>query len=154
GGQRKTLFRDVSAGAGLAPAQPFVSFGTRFADFDNDGWLDLFLANGHVLGPVEKVDPSLSYPQPMQLFRNQGNGILEEVSGQLPGDERPAPPVRARKSGSGRGDRRPLALREDDARAARGRGPRGGRTGNECGERPFIVARFSARSDLRPANAR
>jgi hypothetical protein len=76
------LFREVSAGAGLAPAQPFVAFGARFADFDNDGWLDLFLANGHVLGPVEKVDPTLSYPQPLQLFHSRGDGTFQEVAAQ------------------------------------------------------------------------
>jgi hypothetical protein len=74
------VFHDVSLGAGLAPARPYVAFGTRFFDADNDGAPDLFLANGHVLGPVEKVDRTLSYAQPMQLFHNRGDGTFRDVS--------------------------------------------------------------------------
>ncbi len=74
------LFREASTLSGLAPARPYVAFGTGFFDADNDGWLDLFLANGHVLGPVERIDPRLSYPQPLQVFHNRGGGSYEDVS--------------------------------------------------------------------------
>jgi enediyne biosynthesis protein E4 len=77
--EEKGLFRDVSLPNGLAPANPYVAFGAGLVDFDNDGWLDLFLANGHVLGPVEQVDPSLSFRQPLQLFHNRGDGSFAEV---------------------------------------------------------------------------
>jgi hypothetical protein len=74
------FLRDVSFAAGLAPAEPYVSFGVRFLDADNDGWLDLFVANGHALGPVEKTDPSLTFPQPMLFFRNDGSGVFQDLS--------------------------------------------------------------------------
>lgn len=74
------LFQEVSRPAGLAPAWPYVTFGTCLLDADNDGWLDLFLANGHVLGPVERVDPAMAMAQPMRLFRNRGNGSFEDLS--------------------------------------------------------------------------
>lgn len=73
-------FQEVSRVSGLAPADPYVAFGARFFDADNDGRLDLFLANGHALGPLEQVDKSLTYAQPMQLFLNTGSGGFAERS--------------------------------------------------------------------------
>src|SRR5262249_46300128 len=77
------VFQEVSARAGLSPAQPYVSFGTRLVDLDNDGWLDVCLANGHVISTVERIDPTLSYPQPLQFFRNRGDGTFAEVPNAL-----------------------------------------------------------------------
>ena len=55
----------------LARITNFMSgWGTRFFDFDHDGWKDLFVAQSHVLDNVEKMDPSLSYVQPPLLARN------------------------------------------------------------------------------------
>jgi hypothetical protein len=78
------LFQDASFAAGLAPAQPYVGFGTRFFDADNDGYLDLLIANGHVLGPAERVDPSLSFAQPLQFFRGLPGGRLDLSPGAGP----------------------------------------------------------------------
>lgn len=74
------FFRDATFESGLAePSFYMLGFGTRFLDFDNDGWLDLFVGNGHIWDNVEQIDPTLSYAQPTQLFRNQ-NGKFFEIT--------------------------------------------------------------------------
>src|SRR5207249_6015819 len=57
-----------------------LGFGAKFADFDNDGWVDLALANGHVQDTVHQFDETATYAQPPQLFRNDGSGGFQEVS--------------------------------------------------------------------------
>ncbi len=59
-----------------------LGFGANFLDFDNDGLLDLFVANGHVFDNINSINPSLEYAQPNQLFRNRGEGRFEAVSAQ------------------------------------------------------------------------
>ena len=59
----------------------FVGFGTGFFDADNDGWQDIFIANGHILDNIEDTHDVLTYRQPNQLFRNNGDGTFQEVSG-------------------------------------------------------------------------
>jgi hypothetical protein len=76
-------FLDVSASAGVAqPAKPFVGWGTSFVDFDNDGWLDLLVVNGHVYPQMEltKTDSQVGFRQPLLLQRNLGNGKFENIS--------------------------------------------------------------------------
>ena len=58
----------------------FVGFGTGFFDADNDGWLDIFIANGHILDNIEDTHDILTYRQPDQLFRNKGDSTFQEVS--------------------------------------------------------------------------
>ena len=58
-------------------------FGTRFMDYDNDGRLDLFIANGHVLDNIERYHANTYYAEPKLMFRNTGGGIFENVSGRL-----------------------------------------------------------------------
>jgi hypothetical protein len=58
---------------------PMVGWGTGFFDFDHDGWLDLFVANGHLEDRIHEYDQSSTYLQPNQLFRNLG-GRFEEAS--------------------------------------------------------------------------
>ena len=53
-----------------------------FVDYDNDGFLDVFAANGHLDENVAEYDPSTTYPQQNQLFRNSGDGSFIEVSDQ------------------------------------------------------------------------
>ena len=57
-----------------------VGWGTAFFDMDNDGWLDIFVANGHVYPQVDSVPGGITYRQPLQLFRNNRNGSFEDVS--------------------------------------------------------------------------
>ena len=59
-----------------------LGFGANFLDADNDGLLDLFVANGHVFDNINSINPSLEYAQPNQLFRNLGGGRFEAVSAQ------------------------------------------------------------------------
>src|ERR1051325_5669050 len=79
------LFEDRTREAGLGmPGRRFTGFGTLFFDYDNDGWLDLFIANGAVqLLPdlVRKKDP-FPLGQPNQLFQNTGKGSFVEVTDQ------------------------------------------------------------------------
>ncbi len=63
-------------------------FGTRFFDYDNDGVIDLFMANGHVLDNVYRYHAETEYAEPKLMFRNNGRGLFENVSDQLGPDFR------------------------------------------------------------------
>jgi hypothetical protein len=74
-------FEDVAMPSRLGqPSLPLVGWGTAFFDMDNDGWRDLFVANGHVYPQMDTVKGSAAYAEPMLLHRNLGNGTFEEVS--------------------------------------------------------------------------
>src|SRR6185295_14734479 len=76
------VFEDRTREAGLGmPGRRFTGFGTFFFDYDNDGWLDLFIANGAVQLLPELVRQKNPFPlgQPNQLFRNTGKGSFVEV---------------------------------------------------------------------------
>jgi hypothetical protein len=79
----KEYFDEVSGPAGITvPTREVLSFGGGFFDYDNDGWLDIFIANGHVYPEVEQVTPDIHYKQTNTLFHNEGNGKFREVSKQ------------------------------------------------------------------------
>ncbi len=64
-------FTDASASAGLvADSRPLLGWSTAFVDFDNDGWLDLFVSNGHLYPQIAAHEGGLSYPQADLLHRN------------------------------------------------------------------------------------
>ena len=66
-------FSEVSFQAGLGEASlNYLGFGTGFFDYDNDGWLDLFVANGHVHDNIENYDELATYAQQAQIFHNEG----------------------------------------------------------------------------------
>ena len=74
-------FEDVSAAAGLGAATtPYLGWGTGFADFDNDGELDLWVANGHVYPTVGKLG-STTYLQPFSVFKNSRGRFSETPLG-------------------------------------------------------------------------
>jgi hypothetical protein len=74
-------FTDKAFAAGLAiPGDQLVAWGAGFADFDNDGWPDIFIANGNVSSMVDKLPHDLKYREPIQLFRNQHNGRFVEMA--------------------------------------------------------------------------
>jgi enediyne biosynthesis protein E4 len=85
--QVTTLYRNYGAGfgdaslrAGLGVNRKFVGFGVDFLDFDNDGWQDIFIANGHVYSQIANRKLHLTYRQPRLVYRNLGNGRFEDVS--------------------------------------------------------------------------
>ena len=109
-------FEEVSQPVGLATRTlPYLGWATFFLDFDNDGNLDLFVANGHIFPQVE---PSLeTYMQPDLLFRGNGNFGFQDVTGQVGLDQAP---VRSSRGGAfcdfdNDGDLDVLVLAIDDA---------------------------------------
>ncbi len=76
-------FEDASIKAGLGVNRKYLGFGVGFFDFDNDGWKDLFLANGHVYSQIADRKLHLSYKEPKVLYRNLGNGRFEDVSAKV-----------------------------------------------------------------------
>lgn len=76
-------FTDIGFASELGPASlPYVAWGTAFIDFDNDGWVDLAVSNGHVYPQADKIQGVTPYRQPMVLFRNKGDRTFENVSKQ------------------------------------------------------------------------
>jgi hypothetical protein len=80
-------FDDVTFTAGIGINTRFLGWGCGFVDFDNDGWLDIFLVNGHVYPEVETLTTEAGYPQRKVLYQNLRNGsfrdITEKVGGPL-----------------------------------------------------------------------
>jgi hypothetical protein len=73
-------FSDVTYAAGLvSPTIPFLGWGTGFLDFDNDGLLDIFVANGHVYPSVDQRDWGTTWAQRPQLFRNIDGAKFQEI---------------------------------------------------------------------------
>jgi enediyne biosynthesis protein E4 len=86
----EALFEDRTREAGLGlPGRRFTGFGTLFLDYDNDSWLDLFVANGAVqlLPHVLREKDPFPLGQPNQLFRNTGKGGFVEITGDQTGAE-------------------------------------------------------------------
>ncbi len=75
------FFTDLTFAAQLGvQSVPYLGMTSAFVDYDNDGWLDVFVANGHLDANVKDYDPSTTYAQQNQLFRNAGDGTFVEVS--------------------------------------------------------------------------
>ncbi len=76
----KGKFDDVTDSAGLgAVTMSHSGWGTKWIDYDNDGWLDLFVAQGHVMDNIELTEPTLHYLEPPLLLRNN-QGRFSNVS--------------------------------------------------------------------------
>jgi enediyne biosynthesis protein E4 len=60
-----------------------LGFGCFFFDYDNDGWPDIFVADGHIEDQIERVQKRVSYAEPAHLFRNLGGGKFQEVTAQM-----------------------------------------------------------------------
>lgn len=76
-------FDEVSYAAGLGlSGLPLVKWGTAFADLDNDGWLDLITAAGHIYPQVDQISGETGYREPMLLNLNQKDGTFCDASNQ------------------------------------------------------------------------
>ena len=75
----KGNFTDATMSGGLGVETRYVSWGTGFADLDNDGWPDILVATGAVYPEVEKKFPQYPFKGPKLIFRNLGNGKFEEL---------------------------------------------------------------------------
>ena len=74
-------FTDASFRSQTAKANnPLVGWGTHFLDYDNDGWQDLLVVNGHVYPQVERAGLAAKYTQRKLLYRNQQNGTFADVT--------------------------------------------------------------------------
>jgi hypothetical protein len=82
-GLERGLFSYAATESGIGyPTLPFVGFGVSFLDFDNDGRLDVAIANGHILDNAPLYRAGSTYMQRKLLFRNQGNRRFAEVGRQ------------------------------------------------------------------------
>lgn len=101
--ERETLYRnraggdfdDVTLAAGFARNTRYVGWGCGFADFDNDGWRDLLLVNGHVFPEVDRLNTDIHFKDHAILYRNTGDGRFVDVS------DRAGPALRERHSSRG-----------------------------------------------------
>ena len=76
-------FRDVNGQTGILKATLLsLTFSCFFTDFDNDGWRDIFIANGHVDDDIQEVQKTVEYAEKPHLFRNNGEGSFTEVTDQ------------------------------------------------------------------------
>jgi hypothetical protein len=77
-------FRDATNASGVGGATlAFSGWSTRFVDYDNDGWKDIFVAQGHVMDTIEKTSPNLRYLQPPLLLRNESGRFVRVLAGEV-----------------------------------------------------------------------
>jgi enediyne biosynthesis protein E4 len=90
-GDTSTLYANTGTGlcddrtyaGGIGRNTRWLGWGVAFVDLDLDGWLDLFLVNGHVYPEVEQVKTEAGYRQPKVVYRNRGDGRFDDVSAAL-----------------------------------------------------------------------
>jgi enediyne biosynthesis protein E4 len=73
-------FQDMTAASGLGKTSDMSGWGAGMADFDNDGWKDLFVARANVMDNISEQNAGRRYPEPNTIFRNLGNGKFADVS--------------------------------------------------------------------------
>jgi enediyne biosynthesis protein E4 len=73
-------FSDATVSAGMGLNTRYLGWGCGFVDIDNDGWQDVFLANGHVYPELERAGLDTPFKEPKILYRNLRNGRFEDVS--------------------------------------------------------------------------
>lgn len=101
--ERETLYRnrgkgefeDATLGSGMAHNTRFVGWGCGFFDFDNDGWKDLILVNGHVFPEIDRKNLDIRFRERRILYRNQAGSEFKDIS------EQGGPGITARHSSRG-----------------------------------------------------
>jgi enediyne biosynthesis protein E4 len=78
--QGNNRFEDMTSKAGFGAFTRYVGWGAGFADFDNDGFLDLLFVNGNVYPELEPFFTGYKYRNPRILLRNLGSGVFKNVS--------------------------------------------------------------------------
>ena len=96
----KGFCEDRTFASGIGVNTRWLGWGVGFVDLDNDGWLDLFLVNGHVYPEVEQLKTEAGYKQRKVVYRNLRNGRFEDVTDAL------GPPVTTAEGRPRRGVRR------------------------------------------------
>jgi hypothetical protein len=91
----KGLCEDRTFQSGVGRNTRWLGWGVGFVDLDLDGWLDLFLVNGHVYPEVEQLKTEMGYRQRKVIYHNLGNGRFEDVTETL------GQPVTTPKAGRG-----------------------------------------------------
>ncbi len=82
--QEPYSFSDRTFETGMGePSLTPLGFGLFFFDYDNDGWKDAFVTNGHIQPDIARFEPGQTFAQPPLLFHNRGDGTFEEVSKQV-----------------------------------------------------------------------
>ena len=102
-GDTSTLYSNLGDGhcedrtfaAGIGTNTRWLGWGTGFVDFDNDGWLDLFLSNGHVYPEVAQLKTEAGYKQRKVIYRNLGTGKFRDITAEV------GPPATEAKAGRG-----------------------------------------------------
>jgi enediyne biosynthesis protein E4 len=77
------LFTEMSAMSGLQDSKSYVTFGSKFLDCNNDGLLDLTIANGHVQDNINSIDKTANYRQPYQIFQQNPNKKFQNITNQI-----------------------------------------------------------------------
>jgi hypothetical protein len=91
----KGMCDDRTFAAGIGRNTRWLGWGVGFLDLDLDGWLDLFLVNGHVYPEVEQLKTEAGYRQRKVVYRNRGDGGFEDITERIGG------PVMVPKAGRG-----------------------------------------------------
>jgi enediyne biosynthesis protein E4 len=78
--QGKGEFQDMTVASGLGKTSDMSGWGAGMADFDNDGWKDLFVARANVMDNISEQNAARRYPEPNTIFRNLGNGKFADIS--------------------------------------------------------------------------
>ena len=81
-----TFFTDNTITSGIAEVtHGYLGWGIRFFDYDNDGYQDIFVANGHLMDNITLLEKHVTYPQRNLLFRNLGDGTFANVMSETDG---------------------------------------------------------------------